>query len=123
MFFFDTVRNKFETVPVAHLSGSLLCLIFDYPVGSGFRQTIYMFSKQGFFYLICLVGYFVILANYVPVTWDRDIEHISIIPQRNSSDMMHEFIDYRRLALYLIMWTVICFFTYKIVDQIKLPKK
>lgn len=81
-----------------------------------------MITKKGTFYLICLLGYFFIIFNGVPVIYYKELSHISLFAAGNSNDIVHEFIDYRKLTVYLIMWTVFVFTLYKIVDEIRYKK-
>jgi hypothetical protein len=74
-----------------------------------------MIQRNSLFCLICLIGYLIIVFNYIPVIWNGDTLHISLFPKGTASDIYLEFIDYKRLYLYLILWAVICFLLYHIV--------
>jgi len=79
-----------------------------------------MITKKGVFYLICFIGYVVIVLNFIPVEYDRRIFHIGFFPEGNSSDIYHEYISYRRLAIYLIMWPVFCYLLFQLSNEIKI---
>ncbi|THU33565.1 hypothetical protein FAM09_25810 [Niastella caeni] len=81
-----------------------------------------MITKKGLTYLLCFMGYLLIVLKGVPVLYNGKMFHINLFPSGNSSDIYYEFVDYRRFALYLIIWPVFCFIGYKIVDEIKINR-
>jgi hypothetical protein len=72
--------------------------------------------------LICLSGYLFIIFKVIPVFFNNSVSHISLFAKGNSNDIDHEFIDYKKLTVYLVMWPVFVFTLYKIVDEIKFKK-
>ena len=81
-----------------------------------------MITRKGLFYLLCFLGYMVILFSGIPVLFDRAISHISLIPHTKYNNIDQAFIDYTRLALYLVMWPVLCFLVYHISKEVTLKK-
>jgi hypothetical protein len=81
-----------------------------------------MITKKGVFYLICFLGYTFIIFKGIPIFYYNSVSHISLFASGNSNDIRHEFIDYKKLTVYLVMWTALVFTLYKIVAEIKYKK-
>lgn len=77
-----------------------------------------MITKKGVFYLVCLLGYLYIVFKGIPVIYDKSVYHINLFPSGNSSDIYHEFIDYKKLTVYIVLWTVIIYILYKLSSEI-----
>lgn len=82
-----------------------------------------MITRKGFFYLLCLAGYLVIILNFIPVMPDGNIRHIRLFPTGYSGDVLQQYIDYRRLTLYFFIWSAFCFLLYKIVTEIRVSRQ
>lgn len=82
-----------------------------------------MLARKGFFYLLCLAGYLVIIFKGIPVVFYNDIQHISLFPRGDGSDILHNHIDYRRLALYFFIWAALCFLVYKIIEGVNIRER
>lgn len=77
-----------------------------------------MLSKKGWAYLVCFLGYLVIIFKGVPVFYSHRLFHINFL----SNSIYYQYIDYNRFACYLVIWPVMCFIVYKTIAEIKIRK-
>ena len=82
-----------------------------------------MITTRGIFYMVYFIGLWCIVMFLVTAVQGNYLEHVSLMKMDNLDHEYYHHIDYLRLILYLIVWSVSVFVCYKISKEINLKAK